>query len=239
MNDAPTNMHIHYLQHVPFEDPAAILTWAQTRRHTVTRTCFFKNNPLPSHATFDALVIMGGPMSVHDEKAYSWLAKEKHFIEKAIAKGKRVLGICLGAQLIAHVLGARVKKNRYREIGWFPVTLTKKAMGSSVLFHDIPQVFPAFHWHGETFDIPDNALRIGRTAACRNQGFVYNENVLALQFHIESTPESIQALAENCGIELVPGPFIKRSDDLKRNALARTRACNAILYRILDTWAIL
>ncbi|OGJ91645.1 MAG: hypothetical protein A2487_00275 [Candidatus Raymondbacteria bacterium RifOxyC12_full_50_8] len=232
-------MRIHFLQHVPFEGPAPIIIWAREHRYPVTYTRLFKKEPLPPLAAFDALVIMGGPMSVHDENQYPWLLKEKHFIEKAITRGKRLFGICLGAQLIAHVLGARVRKNSHREIGWYPVRLTQKAQEVSLIFHDIPQIFPALHWHGETFDIPQGSLYIGRTTACRNQGFIYNDRVIAFQFHIEATPKGIAALIKNCGAQLSAGPFVQTPEQLLKNCELRTRCCNHLLNRMLETWTII
>jgi GMP synthase-like glutamine amidotransferase len=129
-------MKIHYVQHVAFEDPAQILTWALSNGHALAATRLHLNERLPDPDEFDLLIIMGGPMSVHDHDRYSWLKDEKKFIESAIATGKKVLGICLGAQLIAHVLGAPVKKNRTPEIGWYEVFRTEDS-GNSI-FEALP-----------------------------------------------------------------------------------------------------
>jgi GMP synthase-like glutamine amidotransferase len=118
-------MRIHYLQHVPFEDSAKIGEWARDTGHTVTCTRLCDEEALPPLNSFDWLVIMGGPMNVYEHQAYPWLVPEKRLIERAIEHGKFVLGVCLGAQLAADVLGGPVTKNRYREIGWFPVSLTE------------------------------------------------------------------------------------------------------------------
>lgn len=209
-------MRIHYLQHVPFEGIANIGKWAKGKDYPVTGTALYKECALPTLDEFDFLVVMGGPMGVSDEKNFPWLLEEKKFIEQAIKENKIVLGICLGAQLIADVLGAKVYKNKYKEIGWYPVSLTKDAKSSKV-FSGFKDRFIAFHWHGDTFDIPTGAKRITETEACENQAFEYKEKVFGLQFHLESTHKSIKLLAENCARELVKDKYIQRKEELLSN----------------------
>ena len=143
-------MRIHYLQHVPFEDLAYIETWAKDKGHSLSVTKLYLNEKLPGMDDFDWLIVMGGPMNIYEEREYPWLVEEKQFIEEVIKTGKVVLGICLGAQLIADVLGGKVRQNDYQEIGWFPVTKTSEA-NNSVFFKSLPDDFMAFHWHGDTF----------------------------------------------------------------------------------------
>ncbi|MCM8812375.1 MAG: type 1 glutamine amidotransferase [Candidatus Omnitrophica bacterium] len=157
-------MRIHYLEHVPHEGLGYIRRWARTRNYAVTKTRLYAHDIFPALNDFDWLVIMGGPMNADEEYVYPWLAAEKEFIGRAINAGKIVLGICLGAQLIARVLGAAVKKNRTPEIGWFPITLTKGA-ADAVFFQGLPQVVPVLHWHGDTFAIPAAAMHLPRALA--------------------------------------------------------------------------
>ena len=206
-------MRIHYLQHVLFEDLANIEVWAREKGHTVSGTALDDNEKLPQIEDFDWLVILGGPMNIYEEKTYPWLVREKEFIAQAIAAKKTVLGICLGAQLIADVLGAKVKRNDFTEIGWFPVALTENAK-SSPFFGTLPDRFTAFHWHGDTFEIPSGAVRSAESEACKNQAFVYNDRVIGLQFHIEYSHESINRMLENCGDELVEGEFIRKENEI-------------------------
>jgi len=112
------HLRIHYLQHVSFEGLGSIAEWVTSNGHELTSTQFFINSYLPEPADIDWLIIMGGPMGVYDEDKYEWLTAEKQFIKKAIDAGKTVIGICLGAQLIAKVLGAKVYPNQKRAIGW-------------------------------------------------------------------------------------------------------------------------
>lgn len=206
-------MRIHYLQHVPFEGPGIIKNWVDTKNYLLTCTKFYESGILPDVNEIDWLIVMGGPMSVKDEDEYSWLIKEKTFIKKAIDSGKVVIGICLGAQLIADVLGAKIYRNDNKEIGWFPV---KKVLNEAKpnLFSGLPEEFTAFHWHGETFDIPAGAVHLAYSEACRNQAFLYNNKVLGLQFHMEVTRDSVLGLIENCKDELVPGNYIQSAEQM-------------------------
>lgn len=201
-------MHIHYLQHVPFEGLGSIANWLTDNGLTTTRTQLFKGDTLPQPAAVDFLIIMGGPMGIHDDAQHPWLAAERAFVKDVISEQKVVLGICLGAQLIADALGAAVTPNPHKEIGWFPVRKARELRGSE--FDDLfPEKKTVFHWHGDTFTIPHGAIRLAESDACINQGFLYQGRVLALQFHLETTPASAEALIENCGHEIVPAPYIQ------------------------------
>ncbi|MBN1235622.1 MAG: type 1 glutamine amidotransferase [Methanotrichaceae archaeon] len=205
-------MKIHYLQHVPFEGPANIEAWAKSRGHDLSGTRLFSDEKLPELANFDWLIVMGGPMNIYEHDKYPWLVREKEFIGQAIARSKIVLGICLGAQLMADVLSGIVQRNEYREIGWFPVELTEEAKASP-LFAALPERFTALHWHGDTFEIPAGAMRAAESQACPNQAFVLGKAV-GLQFHLESSQSSIASLLQNCADELTEGPYVQKPDEL-------------------------
>ena len=190
-------MRIHVLQHVPYEGPGSIARWAEKNGHTLTTTRFFEGDALPYHDDYDLLMILGGPMSANDDFNVDWMQAEKRFIREAIDQEKMLLGICLGSQLIARVLGATVSKNEEREIGWFPITATPNAM---VL--GLPQQFQAFHWHGDTFTLPEGAKSIGSSEGAEQQGFIYQDRVVALQFHLETTPEAARELVDACQHEI-------------------------------------
>ncbi len=202
-------MRLHYLQHVPFEDIENIGIYAHNKGYNISKTSLFKNEQLPNIDEFDWLLIMGGPMNIYEEQVYPWLKREKKFIESAINNKKVVIGTCLGAQLIADVLGAKVIKNKYKEIGWFQVSLTSEAKKSKN-FKAFPKNFIAFHWHGDTFEIPVNAIKIAESKGCSNQAFEYNGHAIGLQFHLESSIESINRLIQNCNDELVEGKYIQK-----------------------------
>jgi GMP synthase (glutamine-hydrolysing) len=222
-------MKIHYFQHVPFEGLAFIESWAIARGYTLSSTRFFAGEALPQIQDIDFLIVMGGPMNIYETEKYFWLTEEKRFIEQAIQQDKIVLGICLGAQLIADVLGAKVTQNAFKEIGWFPVELTAE----SAAFHSLPQQFNALHWHGDTFELPRGAVHLARSEGCENQAFVYGEKVLSLQFHLEATPTSTQQIIANCGNELVQGKYIQMPEEMMGKAENFT-AANLLMAQVLD-----
>jgi GMP synthase (glutamine-hydrolysing) len=190
---------------------------------------------LPDVKSFDWLVIMGGPMSANDESAHPWLVAEKKLIGRAIVEQKVVLGICLGAQLIANVLGATVFKNRFPEIGWFPVRLTHAARSSEV-FGFLPEIVRVFHWHGETFDLPSGARHIAESEACANQAFVHGSRVIGIQFHPESTRESVQGILEQSASDLVPGHFVQSRQEVLASD-EYYEELRAVMFGILDRLA--
>ena len=225
-------MRIHYLQHVAFEDAANIVPWAEGRGHAVTATRLYQDESLPPAEAFDWLVIMGGPMNVYEHDRYPWLVREKQFIAEAIGRNKPVLGICLGAQLVADVLGGRVAPNPRKEIGWFCVSLTDAA-GRLPLFQALPRQFFPFHWHGDTFSIPPGAVHAAQSEACANQAFQYGDRVIGLQFHLDYSGESIRRMIGSCGDELVEAPHIQRSPEVLTDA-ARVANLRGLLDRFLD-----
>ncbi|MFZ5877307.1 MAG: type 1 glutamine amidotransferase [Nitrospirota bacterium] len=225
-------MRAHVFQHVPFEGPGSIGPWLETRGIGISVTRFFRNDPLPEVEAIDFLVVMGGPMSVNDEHAFSWLIAEKRFIRDMINRGKPVLGICLGAQMIANVLGSKVYPNPEKEIGWFPIQSTPTSGHHPNAFR-FPEQCLVFHWHGETFDLPDGAVRLAKSAACLNQAFQYNANVIGLQFHLETTPASARELVANCRGELVPGAYVQSEETILAAPPDRYATINALMERVL------
>ncbi len=224
-------LRIRWLQHVAFEGLGSIEPWAVARGHTLGRTRLHAGDALPKPADFDWLIVMGGPMGVGDEAQFPWLADEKRFLRETIVAGKTVLGVCLGAQLLAAALGAPVRRNPHREIGWFPIRLVDGA-GASPLAAGWPSEFEAFHWHGDTFDLPTGAVPLAQSAACAQQAFAFGPRVLALQFHLETTPEAARALVENCPADLAPGPFVQNPATLLASAESFDRI-NGMMRRTL------
>jgi len=224
-------MRIHSLQHEPFEGLGNIEVWAKKKGHNISRTLLFNNEELPDISEFDWLVIMGGSMNIYEEEKFPWLKEEKKFIEQAIADHKILLGVCLGSQLIADVLGGKVSKNQYKEIGWFPVSLTREARDSSI-FSSLPAIFTAFHWHGDTFKIPYGAARIAQSEGCVNQAFERGR-AIGLQFHLEYSKKSIDLMFKNCGDELVDGKYIQKPDEILSKIL-NVYEMNETLNLILD-----
>jgi GMP synthase-like glutamine amidotransferase len=223
-------MHVHVLQHVPFEGLGSIEDWLSQKGARVTFTQFFDSARLPSPAGLDLIIALGGPMSVNDEAQFPWLRDEKRFLADAIANNQAVLGICLGAQLIAGALGARVYPGAEKEIGWFPVSAEPAPSGNFTF----PARADVFHWHGETFDLPADAVRLTSSAVCRNQAFQVGARVIGLQFHLETTPASAAALIKHCAGELAPRRYIQTETELRNAPPANYARINALMRRVLD-----
>ena len=225
-------MRIHSLEHVWFEDLAHITDWARRKKFPVTKTRLFQGETLPSIDDFDLLVVMGGPMNIYEEREYPWLRQEKKLIEKAISGGKSVLGVCLGAQLISDVLGGQVYRNQEKEIGWFPVKLIKEAQ-ESAHFSALPNEFVAFHWHGDTFHLAPGCKRMAESAGCANQAFEFDGRVIGLQFHLESSEESICRLVDQCRSDFTQGPYVQRPEGILL-ALKKVAEIKRLLDAFLD-----
>ena len=214
-------MRIHCLQHLKNETFGNIGNWISRKGCKFTKTLPYESSFFPAPEEFDLLLIMGGTMSVYQEEEYFWLKPEKEFVRKVIKADKPVLGICFGAQMIADVLGGKVTKNLYKEIGWHKVRYTA-AQNDKTLSRiknlNLPSCmfpeFTGFMWHGDTFEIPACALKLFESKACPNQGFIYNEHVLGLQFHPEADRQWVQNLIRNSGHELVSGKYIQSEKEI-------------------------
>ena len=204
-------MRAHYLQHVEFEGLGSIEPWLKAAGCEITNTRFFESAALPDLKKIDLLVVMGGPMSANDESVFPWLVSEKKYILEAIHSGTPVLGICLGAQLIASAMGARIYRNHVKEIGWFPIC---GILSKDRSIFSFPPAVEVFHWHGETFDLPSGAIRLAKSDGCENQAFQFGKSVIGLQFHLETTPEAARELVSHCRDELVPSRYIQTEKEI-------------------------
>ena len=225
-------LSIHTLTHVPFEGLGCIEQWIFNHNHKLSYTRLYENHRFPEVTDFDWLIVMGGPMSVDDESEYPWLVEEKSFIRNAIQNGKTVIGICLGSQLIAGVLGARVYPNQQKEIGWYVVELTEAAI-KHPLFKNFDAKFTVFHWHGDTFDAPKDSIHLLRSDICSNQAFLFKDNVLGLQFHFEVTAQTLKEMIVNGKDELIENTTIQPAEQM----LKQTRfieSNNRKMFQILD-----
>ncbi len=208
-------MRIHCFQHASFEDPGIIIEWAAQHGHTITYTYFFEENySIPPLEEIENLLVLGGAMNVDEEPQYPWLNAEKQTIKKVIDAGKKVMGICLGSQLIASALGKSVYKGREKEIGFFPVTFTQQALVHKYFNHFAKET-TVFNWHGDTFDLPDGAILIASSVNYPNQAFIINEQVLALQFHFEMNETSLKNWQlEDCSELLEQGAYIQNAEQI-------------------------
>lgn len=229
-------MRIHYFQHVPFEGLGNIEEWIKAKGHSLSTTHFYKDNVLlPRLDNIDWLIIMGGPMGAYEENIYPWLAAEKRFISQAISRRIKVLGVCLGAQLIASALGAEVYLNAHKEIGWFPINLTEESR-SSILFRGLPAEILVFHWHGDTFDLPSGAKHLAESIACKNQAFSYKNHVLALQFHLDVRKDNIEKWVQSGAEELIEAPYIQTAGEMLSSD-KRFAVIEKYMGQVLDRFA--
>ena len=231
-------MNVHILQHVPFEDIGAIDQWINNRNHRKSYTRLYADDSFPTIDSFDFMIILGGPMGTYEEDKYSWLIKEKEFIRQTVKSGKKILGICLGSQLLADVLGAEVYKNDKKEIGWFPVMLTPDGRNHT-LFDGIEDSINVLHWHGDTFTLPEKSIHLLESAACTNQAFLYETHILGLQFHFEATPDSVISMLANDSEDLnISLDSVQSSEEILNN-LHYSNKANEILFTLLDKFLAL
>lgn len=210
-------MRLAVLQHVPFEGPANIANWALSRNVALHIHHVYKS-ALPDLETFDALVVLGGPMGVHQEAIYPWLCQEKRWIKEVIASGKKILGICLGAQLLAEAMGASIAAMGYREIGWHPLFWKEEALALP-FFSGFPPSHKVLHWHGDRFALPPDSIHLVSSRAFLEQGFLSaNHRVLGLQFHLEWDLPTLEALIKHAKADLEPGPFTDHPENMSSQA---------------------
>lgn len=223
-------MKVCVLEHVPFEGLGSISAWLDAHHAEIYTTRFYECFDLPSPKDIDLVIVMGGPMSVNDEEKYPWLRVEKKFISDVIASTVPIVGICLGAQLIASALGAKVYAGREKEIGYHPIYASQDASNT----FNFPASLTVFHWHGETFDLPEGAVRLARSSACENQAFQIKTNVIGLQFHLESTKEIVNLMLENCRDELTGGPYVQTEKSIREEPSEVFIEMNLLVGRVLD-----
>ncbi|MBI3581387.1 MAG: type 1 glutamine amidotransferase [Nitrospinae bacterium] len=166
------------------EGPGSLAVYLEKKGCEITYADLEKGDKLPpSPEGYSLVMFMGGPMNVYEEDKYPFLRDELKFIERCLLNGTKMVGFCLGAQMFARALGAKVKKNHKKEIGWFDLRLTDDGAGEPLL-KGLPKKFNVFQWHGDTFDIPAGAKLLASSELCANQAFVYR-TALGLQFHLE------------------------------------------------------
>lgn len=223
-------MRVWILQHVSFEGPGAIAPWLEQRGAVIERCELFRGDPLPQPGSDEALVAMGGPMGVHDRQQHPWLAGELELLQRALQQDLPVLGICLGAQLMAQALGARVEPGPEREIGWWPLQVHP---GADLPLADGSSVF---HWHGDRFSLPPGCRPLASTAACPQQAF-RRGRALGLQFHLETTPHGLDALIQHGSEELAEGGrWVQNPSGMRQDAEARCAALRGQLEQVLEAW---
>lgn len=208
--------------HGPGTRPDATVEWAFEQGHVVDIRYLFRGDEIPLLSEFDWLVTTGGPMNSTDDENFPFLAREAQLIQQAISAGKAVLGLCLGAQLIARAMGAKVHRNAHWEVGWHSVRVDDAYLGKGD--------FVVFQWHQDTFDLPEGAARIATNSITENQAFRISPRVVATQFHPEAVTKWIQESAVD---PVYPaGPFVQLPNDIVQG-LIHLPAMNYWFRRLL------
>ena len=206
-------MRLLDLQHDPLDGPGTLLDWAESRGHTTFRCLICEGEPLPSIDSFDLLVSLGGPMGAYEEAKHPWLELEKRYLREAFASGKKILGLCLGTQMIAEALGGKAFRHSCKEFGWQPIDPTPaglewfswdKGKGS----------FLAFQWHGDTYTLPPGAIQLARNTACEQQAFAIGNQVLGLQFHLEWTEAMMRKALAEPGVASPPSASVQTLEEI-------------------------
>lgn len=224
-------MHIYFLQHAAYDGPARLADWLTGMGHSHNTCHLYAGEVPPRLEDCDGLIVLDGPQDLDDTERYPWLKREKKLITRALKSGKPILGIGLGAQLIATGLGAIVSKGTYAETGWHTVTLAPESP------FDLPEEFEAFHWHRDIFGLPEDALPLGASSASPVQGFAWDlGRVVGLQFRLEATHASAEALLAHVPETLeTEGPFIQSREEILANP-RRFDQLAALLDRVMMRW---
>lgn len=223
-------MRIHCLLHAEFEKLGVIENWIHQQGHSMSETHSYRNEKLPTTNEFDMLIIMGGPQSVLELDKYAYLRDEVELAKRAISENKIVLGICLGAQIISVALGAKAEQSPEREIGVYPIQMTRDAEADPLFKHFPPQ-FDVMHWHSDMPGMPSGGVLLAKSSGCPRQAFRFGDRVYGFQFHMELTPSLVKQMVEHCRDELIPSPYVQKSEELLKLNLT---AINQKMIATLD-----
>ena len=222
-------MNIHILQHAEWETIGQLDRWFYENGLSYSTTHLYKGEKLPK-TKIDFLIIMGGPMGIFDDENYYWLKEERELIKQTVNSKAKVLGICLGSQFIADSLGAKVFPGKEKEIGFFDI----KKVTNHPITNSLPNEFEVFHWHGDTFETPKNAINLFESELTENQGFIYDNRVVALQFHLEVGMKEIESFVENGINELIPSTYVQHKNEILNQNFNFDKS-NSYLFNILDS----
>ena len=208
-----------------------ILNAAGISIHTIH---IFAGEKVPAElGTDDGLIVLGGPVSVYESEKYPYLINEIRLIETVLQENKPILGICLGSQLLASALGANIIKSGQQEIGWFPVTLSEAAQ-TDVLWNGVENEFMAYHWHGDVFNLPEDAVSLASSMLTEHQAFTHKERAYGILFHPEATKEIIWGMTQNFAEE-AEGAGVTQKEILE-DSEKYLLAFQAIADKIFNRW---
>jgi GMP synthase (glutamine-hydrolysing) len=223
-------MKILFVIHAAFERPGCIESWAKKHGHQTQEVNPYKGEKLPDIKDFDFLVVMGGPQSPLKIDKAPYLADEIKLIKQAVKEKKRILGVCLGAQLIGEALGAKTEQSPSREIGVYPIELLDGAKYDPI-FQRFPESFDVMHWHSDMPGIPEGAVLLARSEGCPRQAFSYGDRIYGFQCHFELTQELVKGMIENCSDDLKAGTYVRTEKELMETEYSQI---NSKLENALD-----
>lgn len=228
-------MRLLFLQHDPLDGPGALLEWACTRGHSIATCLICEDQPIPPLESFDLLVSLGGPMGAYEEESHPWITLEKQYLRDAFAAGKKLVGLCLGCQLLADALGGKAYRHTLKEFGWQPIMLTEE--GKRLFAPENGELsFLAFQWHGDTYSPPPEAVLLARNEACEQQAFVMNNQVLGLQFHLEWTEQMMREALAEPGVAPPPSPFVQSPEEILKD-LSLFKSGKKRFFALMDRFA--
>lgn len=222
-------MHILTIQHLEFETPGYISDWADLYGHQLTIAKFYVEQFTIHPINFDLIIVLGGSMSANEIDITDWLIEEKNYLQSAIEQNIKLLGICLGSQILAKLLGSQINKNNDKEIGWFPVYNVSKS--NSTLLNGLDDSYEVLHWHSDTFSLPLNSELIFSSTSCVHQGYIFQNRIVGLQFHPEITLKKLQDFAYNSFFET--DTFVQSKEFILSNTKSIKNG-NKLLEQILN-----
>lgn len=224
-------MHIYFLQHANYDGPARLADWLTGMGHSHNICHLYADEAPPRLEDCDGLILLDGPQDLDDSERHPWLKREKKLVMRALKSNKPVLGIGLGAQLIATSLGSIVSRGTYAETGWHTINLASESP------FDLPEHFEAFHWHRNIFALPEDALPLGASAASPMQGFAWDHGrVIGLQCRLETTYASAEALLTHASLRWQEeGPYAQSREEILADP-KRFDLLAALLDRVLVRW---
>ncbi len=229
--------HITCFQHIDCEGPGYLLNVLKAKRIEVELLKPFKGDTVPERLG-DGLIVLGGPMGVYEENQFPWMTAELKAIRHCLASSIPVLGICLGSQMLAHAAGGQVFRGAQPEVGWYPIEQTPEGRLDS-LFLGVAPEFEAFHWHGDTFTLPSNALRLAGSRLYPNQIFKTGNNAYGFQCHLEVTEEMVKNWAAIYAKELTPSGGPNRPERIEDHLSEKAKALQAVGETVFSRFAAL
>jgi GMP synthase-like glutamine amidotransferase len=229
------------LQNADFESPGLLLEWAEKKKLQVTIVKAYAGEEFPSVEDTSHVAILGSPHSVKDMKTTPWIANEAQFVVNCLRGGKRVLGICFGAQLLAQILGGTVKVGPHSEVGWHQLEIAKDK-NLSALSPLAGKSFSLFQWHRDIFTLPNGATAFGKSAGCALQGFEWKEQVLAISGHPEITLPLVKAFIDKCWspewLKQQPSmKYVQQPEQMLAEADRHLKGNSKIILELFDRWS--